>query len=112
MSRSYKLTENSIRSINRTIRTVNQMRTTGPSGDLPFRQNQKRQAAVTLRIGKTKAGQAWAINTEATIDVWKRNADGDMEKGEGTFTAYNCFATIEADKFVGCLNGFLISAEC
>ena len=73
---------------------------------------------ATLQIGKTKAGQAWTINTEATIDVWKRNADGDMEpvtKDDGTpltFTAYNCFASIEADKFVGCLNGFLISAEC
>ncbi len=111
MSQSYKLTENSIRSINRTIRTVNQMRTTGPNGDLPFRQNAKRQAAgATLKIGKTTA--EWAKGTDATVDVWKRNADGDMEKGEGTFTAYNCFATIEADKFVGCLNGFLISAEC
>ena len=119
MSQSYKLTENSIRSINRTIRTVNQMRTTGPNGDLPFRQNAKRQpGGATLQIGKTKADQAWAINTEATLDVWVRNADGDMEsvtKEDGTqltFTAYNCFASIEADKFVGCLNGFLISAEC
>ena len=73
---------------------------------------------ATLQIGKTKADQAWAINTEATLDVWKRNADGDMEsvtKEDGTqltFTAFNCFASIEADKFVGCLNGFLISAEC
>ena len=68
---------------------------------------------ATLQIGKTKAGQAWAINTEATLDVWKRNADtGKMEKGTGAFTAFNCFASIEAEKFVGCLNGFLISAEC
>ena len=73
---------------------------------------------ATLQIGKTKADQAWAINNEATLDVWKRNADGDMEavtKEDGTqmtFTAFNCFASIEADKFVGCLNGFLISAEC
>jgi len=65
---------------------------------------------ATLKIGKTTA--EWIKGTEATIDVWKRNADGDMEKVEGTFTAYNCFASIEADKFVGCLNGFLISAEC
>lgn len=113
MSRGYRLTEGSVRSINATIRTVNQMRKTGVVGDLPFRQNQKRQPAVTLRIGKTKAGQAWAINTEATLEVWVRNADtGNMEKGTGEFTAYNCFASIEADKFVGCLNGFLISAEC
>ena len=119
MSRGYRLTEGSVRSINATIRTVNQMRKTGVVGDLPFRQNQKRQPAVTLRIGKTKAGQAWAINTEATLEVWVRNADtGNMEaatKEDGmplTFTAYNCFASIEADKFVGCLNGFLISAEC
>ena len=67
---------------------------------------------ATLQIGKTKADQAWAINTEATLDVWVRNAAGDMEKGTGEFTAFNCFASIEAEKFVGCLNGFLISAEC
>ena len=67
-------------------------------------------AGATLKIGKTTA--EWTKGTDATVDVWKRNADGDMEKGEGTFTAYNCFASIEADKFVGCLNGFLISAEC
>ena len=71
---------------------------------------------ATLQIGKTTS--EWTKGTEATIDVWKRNADGDMEpvtKDDGTpltFTAYNCFASIEADKFVGCLNGFLISAEC
>ena len=112
MSRSYKLTENSIRSINRTIRTVNQMRTTGPVGDLPFRQNQKRQpaAGATLQIGKTTA--EWTKGTDATVDVWKRNAAGDMEKGTGTFTASNLFADVEADKFVGCLSGFLVSAEC
>ena len=67
-------------------------------------------AGTALRIGKTT--EAWAINTEATLDVWVRNAAGNMEKGTGEFTAYNCFASIEADKFVGCLNGFLISAEC
>ena len=117
MSRGYRLTEGSVRSINATIRTVNQMRKTGVVGDLPFRQNQKRQpAGATLKIGKTTA--EWAKGTDATIDVWKRNTDGDMEaatKEDGTpltFTAYNCFATIEADKFVGCLSGFLVSAEC
>ena len=65
---------------------------------------------ATLQIGKTTAERT--KGTEATLDVWKRNAAGDMEAGTGTFTAYNLFATIEADKFVACLNGFLISAEC
>ena len=108
---SYKLSLNSVRSINRTIVAVNQMRKTGIAGDLPFRQNQKRQpAGATLQIGKTTA--EWTKGTDATIDVWKRNADGDMEKGTGTFTAYNLFADVAADKFVGCMSGYLVSAEC
>ena len=111
MSRGYRLTEGSVRSINATIRTVNQMRKTGIAGDLPFRQNQKRQpAGATLKIGKTTA--EWGINTEATLDVWVRNADGNMEKGTGTFTAYNLFADVAADKFVGCIGQYLVSAEC
>ena len=114
---SYKLTQNSVRSINRTIIAVNQMRTRGANGDLPFRQNaRKGGGGATLQIGKTTA--EWTKGTEATLDVWKRNAAGDMEavtKDDGTavtFTAYNLFADVAADKFVGCLNGFLISAEC
>ena len=111
MSRGYKLTEGSVRSINATIRTVNQMRKTGIAGDLPFRQNaRKGGAGATLQIGKTTA--EWGINTEATLDVWIRNADGNMEKGTGTFTAYNLFADVAADKFVGCMSGFLIAAQC
>ena len=65
---------------------------------------------ATLQIGKTTA--EWDINTEATLDVWVRNADGNMEKGTGTFTAYNLFADVAADKFVGCMSGFLIAAQC
>jgi len=111
MSQSYKLNESSVRSINRTIIAVNQMRKTGVAGDLPFRQNQKRQlGGATLRIGKTTA--KWEKWTDATLEVWKRNAAGDMEKGTGTFTAYNLFADVAADKFVGCLSGQLIAAEC
>ena len=67
-------------------------------------------AGATLQIGKTTA--EWGINTEATLDVWIRNADGNMEKGTGTFTAYNLFADVAADKFVGCMSGFLIAAQC
>ena len=74
--------------------------------------------AASLKIGKTKA--AWGINTEATLEVWKRNASvpGGMEpvtKDDGTavtFTAFNLFANIDPEKFVACLNGFLISGEC
>ena len=109
----YKLSLNSVRSINRTIVAVNQMRKTGIAGDLPFRQNaRKGGGGATLQIGKTKPGQAWSINSEATLDVWFRNEAGDMEKGTGEFTAYNLFADIEADKFVACLSGFLLAAEC
>ena len=110
MSRGYKLSEGSVRSINATIRTVNQMRKTGIAGDLPFRQNARKGGGATLQIGKTTA--EWTKGTEATLDVWKRNAAGDMEKGTGTFTAYNLFADVAADKFVGCIGSWLVSAEC
>ena len=108
---SYKLTQNSVRSINRTIIAVNQMRKTGIAGDLPFRQNQKRQPGGTsIQIGKTTA--EWTKGTEATIDVWKKDGAGGMEKGEGTFKAYNVFVDVEADKFVACVGGWLVAAEC
>ena len=108
---SYKLTQNSVRSINRTIIAVNQMRKTGIAGDLPFRQNQKRQPGGTsIQIGKTTA--EWTKGTEATIDVWKKGGAGGMEKGEGTFKAYNVFVDVEADKFVACVGGWLVAAEC
>lgn len=118
MSKSYTLTKESVRSINSTIRTVKKMQPTGFSGDLPFRQNARKErgGGATLRIGKTKA--EWKKGDEATLDVWKRNEAGDMEavtKEDGTavtFTAYNLFADVAEKKFVGCLNGFLISAEC
>ena len=67
-------------------------------------------AGATLQIGKTTA--EWTKGTDATLDVWQRNEAGDMEKGTGTFTAYNLFADIEDNKFVACLNGYLISGEC
>ena len=114
MSRNYKLTENSIRSINRTIRTVNQMRKTGVAGDLPFRQNQKRQpAGSTLQIGKTTA--AWTKLTEATIDVYSKKDRTPETKPDGsnkTEAVFNLFADIEADKWVAWIDGYLISAEC
>ena len=111
MRNSFTLSEAGVRNINRTIQSVNRMKVSGPQGDLPFRQNPKRQpSGATLQIGKTTA--EWTKGTDATLEVWKRNAAGDMEKGTGTFTAYNLFADVAADKFVGCLNKFLISAEC
>ena len=67
-------------------------------------------AGATLKIGKTAA--EWIKGTDATLDVWERNADGDMVPGTGTFTAYNLFADVAADKFVGCMSGYLVSAEC
>ena len=114
---SYKLTQNSVRSINRTIIAVNQMRKTGIAGDLPFRQNQKRQPGGTsIQIGKTTA--EWTKGTEATIEVWKKDGAGGMEpslKEDGTaitFKAYNLFVDVEPDKFVACVGGWLVAAEC
>ena len=116
MSRGYKLTEGSVRSINATIRTVNQMRKTGVVGDLPFRQNQKRQpAGATLQIGKTTA--EWLKGTDATVDLYKTSdrtpiteADGTTPKKSGTI--HNLFADVGADRWVAFMNGILIAAEC
>ena len=116
MSRGYRLTEGSVRSINATIRTVNQMRKTGIAGDLPFRQNQKRQAAgATLQIGKTTA--EWIKGTDATVDLYKTSdrtpineTDGTTPKKSGTI--HNLFADVGADKWVAFMNGILIAAEC
>ena len=116
MSRGYKLTEGSVRSINATIRTVNQMRKTGIAGDLPFRQNAKRQpAGATLQIGKTTA--EWKKETDATVDLYKTSdrtpiteADGTTPKKSGTI--HNLFADVGADKWVAFMNGILIAAEC
>jgi hypothetical protein len=115
MSRGYKLTEGSVRSINATIRTVNQMRKTGIAGDLPFRQNQKRQpGGATLRIGKTTA--AWTKGTSQEVNLYSTadrtqlfEADGTTPK---TASVYNLFADIEADKWVAFISGYLVSAEC
>ena len=113
---SYKLSLDSVRSINRTIVAVNQMRKTGIAGDLPFRQNQKRQpAGATLQIGKTTA--EWTKGTDATVDLYKTSdrtpiteADGTTPKKSGTI--HNLFADVGADKWVAFMNGILIAAEC
>lgn len=115
MSRGYRLTEGSVRSINATIRTVNQMRKTGVAGDLPFRQNQKRQpaAAATLQIGKTTA--EWTKGTEATIEVYSKKDRTPLTNSDGskqTADVFNLFADIQANKWVAWIDGYLIAAEC
>ena len=111
MSRGYKLSEGSVRSINATIRTVNQMRKTGIAGDLPFRQNARkggggRQSPAYFQFGKTAAD--WDINEYATITRYKLLADGsltpyrDKNGNEVTFRAFNMFANVKAEKMVGC----------
>ena len=111
MRNAVTLSEAGVRNINRTIQSVNRMKVSGPQGNLPFRQNQKRQPVGTsIQIGKTTA--EWTKETEATIEVWKKDGAGGMEKGEGTFKAYNLFVDVEADKFVACVGGWLVAAEC
>ena len=115
MSRGYRLTEGSVRSINATIRTVNQMRKTGVVGGLPFRQNQKRQpAGATLQIGKTTA--EWLKGTDATVDLYKTSDRTPIldEGGDPVLsgTIHNLFADVGADKWVAFMNGILIAAEC
>ena len=117
MPKTYSLTESSVRSINRTILTVNRDRKKQPNGDLPFRQNQKRQptAGATLQIGKTTA--EWTKGTDATVDLYKTSdrtpiteADGTTPKKSGTI--HNLFADVGADSWVAFMNGILIAAEC
>ena len=114
MSRGYKLSKGSVRSINATIRTVNQMRKTGIAGDLPFRQNQKRQpAGATLQIGKTTA--EWTKGTDATVEVYSKKTRTPLTKEDGskqTADVFNLFADIQADKWVAWMDGYLIAAEC
>ena len=72
--------------------------------------------SIQIQIGKTTA--EWAKGSEATIDVWKKDGAGGMEaslKEDGTaitFKAYNLFVDVEADKFVACVGGWLVAAEC
>jgi len=119
MRNAFTLSEAGVRNINRTIQSVNRMKVSGPQGDLPFRQNPKRQtssSSTSIQIGKTKA--KWEKGDEATIDVWKKDGAGGMEpslKEDGTaitFKAYNLFVNVEAKSFVACVGGWLVAAEC
>ena len=111
----YKLSLNSVRSINRTIVAVNQMRKTGIAGDLSFRQNAKRQTkgGATLQIGKTT--EEWMKGTEAAINVYKkedRTPDTKADGSQKTADVFNLFADVEADKWVAWMDGYLVAAEC
>ena len=115
MPKTYSLTESSVRSINRTILTVNRDRKKQPNGDLPFRQNPKRQAAgATLQIGKTTA--EWTKGTDATVDLYKTSDRTPiLDKDSNPVlsgTIHNLFADVGADKWVAFMNGILIAAEC
>lgn len=113
---SYKLTQNSVRSINRTIIAVNQMRTTGANGNLPFRQNARKGGGggATLQIGKTTA--EWTKGTAQEVDLYSTTdrtpifeADGTTPK---TASVYNLFANIGTEKWVAFISGYLVAAEC
>ena len=115
--KGYKITKEGVRNLNNTASAVQKLLKNGTKGNLPFRQNERKGGGgATLKIGKTTA--EWVKGTDATLEVWKRNEAGDMEavaNEDGTavtFTAYNLFADVESDKFVACLSGYLIAAEC
>ena len=117
MSRGYKLTEGSVRSINATIRAVNQMRKTGIAGDLPYRQNARKGKSTSgtshpIMIGKTGTefpkGDAQIIQP---LDAATENPVGDP------VSVYNLFATVAANKWIAFSTmsdgqAILISAEC
>ena len=103
--------ERSMRRISAAVQKVE-----GPGNQSGDKWYQTKTNAPTLKIGKTN-GQ-WSKGNEVTLEMWRRNKDGDMEKAlkkDGTpftFNAYNLFADVEADKFVACLSGYLLAAEC
>ena len=113
---SYKLSLNSVRSINRTIVAVNQMRKTGIAGDLPFRQNARKGGGggATLQIGKTTA--AWTKGSEQEVNLYSTADRTQIFEADGTTpkaaSVYNLFADIEADKWVAFISGYLVAAEC
>lgn len=120
MSRSYKLTENSIRSINRTIRTVNQMRTTGPNGDLPFRQNARK-----VNTSSDTSGTSYPIMVGITTSEWlKGNGQTIQPLVAATanpvgdpVSVLNLFATVASGRWVAFARmvdnqAILLSAEC
>ena len=68
---------------------------------------------ATLQIGKTTA--AWAKGTEAMIHVYKKSDRTPESKEDGspkTTKVFNLFASVEADKWVAWMNGYLVAAEC
>ncbi len=120
MSRGYRLTEGSVRSINATIRTVNQMRKTGIVGDLPFRQNQKRQAG-----GGGGGGASYPIMAGKTTQEWPKTTGQviqplDPVTGDAIgepVSVVNLFATVASGKWVAFAKteqgqAVLLSAEC
>ena len=116
MSRGYKLTEGSVRSINATIRTVNQMRKTGFAGDLPFRQNARKGVGggATLQIGKTTA--EWTKGTPQQVNLYNTADRTQVFEEDGitpkTAIVFKLFADIEDDKWVAFISGYLVAAEC
>ena len=114
---SYKLSLNSVRSINRTIIAVNQMRKTGVAGDLPFRQNQKRQTggggkSYPIMVGKTT--QEWTKTTGQIIQPLEPVTENPL--GEPV-SVLILFATVASGKWVALSRtaqdqAILLSAEC
>ncbi len=120
MSRGYRLTEGSVRSINATIRTVNQMRKTGVVGDLPFRQNARKGKTVSgtsgtsypIMVGKTTS--EWLKGNGQIIqplDATTANPVGDP------VSVLNLFATVASGRWVAFARmadnqAILLSAEC
>ena len=114
---SYKLSLNSVRSINRTIVAVNQMRKTGIAGDLPFRQN--------ARKGKTASGTSYPIMIGKTNAEWTKGNGQIIQPLEAVtedpvgdpVSVLNLFATVASGKWVAFSRmadgqAILLSAEC
>lgn len=107
----YTYDQQSMRRIARAVQKSEGVKDRKGSGWYPVK-----GGGTSIQIGKTTA--EWEQGTEATIDVWKKDGAGGMEpslKADGTaitFKAYNLFVDVEAIKFVACVGGWLVAAQC
>ena len=95
---SYKLSLNSVRSINRTIVAVNQMRKTGIAGDLPFRQNARKGKTANWhqlrRIMINKTNAEWTNGDGQIIKPLEALTEDPVGDPVAEVSVLNLFATV------------------
>jgi hypothetical protein len=108
----YAITPEGVRRIQETVGAYFRSKKQGQDGWYEYRNVRKDKKNVSgggavLVIGKTTG--AWAKGSVESIAVYA----GDPLADTGTtYSAMNLFADIQEDKWVACISGFLVSAEC